>query len=176
MYKTEREGQIQFYTDYLKRIDKSLSIDDILEDNTDGVLNGNIIEFKLNINDVNSTLFQSIKYLSSMRIKGKSIPKNILLISLNQGIAYLYDSSDYIADIEKVYIGSASKGNEGFCAKSPSLTLDYLNNPLESEGLIKILKETEFTKINIDENCIVGWAERFYRENQGAKKSRFYWR
>ena len=33
--------------------------------------------------DLNKVLFQAIKYLSRMRIKGESIPANILLISLN---------------------------------------------------------------------------------------------
>jgi hypothetical protein len=35
------------------------------------------------------------------------------------------------------------------------------------------LKENNFTKIKIDEDCIVGWAEKFYRENPTAKKSDF---
>ena len=83
-YNTEMEGQIDFYKKYLKRINKELTQEDVISDNTDGVLNGNLIEFKLNINDVNSVLFQSIKYLSSMRIRGKSIPSNIVLISLNK--------------------------------------------------------------------------------------------
>ena len=61
-YKTERDGQLDFYSDYLKLIDKNLSLDDILNDNTDGVINGNILEFKLIINDLNQVLFQSIKF------------------------------------------------------------------------------------------------------------------
>ena len=36
-----------------------------------------------------------------------------------------------------------------------------------------ILKSNNYTKINLDENCIVGWGERFYRENPMAKKSDF---
>lgn len=50
-YSTEREGQIAFYEKYLKRINKKLSIEEILADNTDGVLNGNILEFKKNITE-----------------------------------------------------------------------------------------------------------------------------
>ena len=72
LYSTEREGQLAFYEKYLKRINKNLSIDEILTDSTDGVLNGNILEFKTDITDVNAVLFQSIKYMSSMRVKGKS--------------------------------------------------------------------------------------------------------
>ena len=73
-YIYEIEGQKSFYNSYLKRINNTLTMEDVLSDNNDGVINGNLIEFKLTINDLNSTLFQAIKYLSSMRLKGKSIP------------------------------------------------------------------------------------------------------
>ncbi len=58
----ETDGQLDFYNRFLIRVNNELTLEDILSDNNDGVLNGNIIEFKLNINDVNSVLFQSIKY------------------------------------------------------------------------------------------------------------------
>ena len=90
-YVYEIEGQKSFYNSYLKRINNTLTMEDVLSDNNDGVINGNLIEFKLTINDLNSTLFQAIKYLSSMRLKGKSIPKNIVLISLNENKAYVYE-------------------------------------------------------------------------------------
>ena len=173
-YITEREGQIAFYEKYLKRIDKNLSLEKILSNNTDGVLNGNILEFKKNISDLNSVLFQTIKYLSTMRIKGKSIPKNILLISLNEGICYIYDSQDYIEEIEKIYTLSSSKNNSGFIIKNEKTQkLKYNENSFEEEKMIKILKEKNFTKINIDENCIVGWGQRFYQENPLADKADF---
>lgn len=172
-YSTEKQGQIDFFNDYLKLVDKNLILDDILNDNTDGVINGNILEFKLKINSLNEVLFQTIKYLSSMRIKGKSIPKNILLISLNDSKIYLYETSDYLNDIEKVYIGSASKNNTKFIAQKALKTLNYKENNLDETELIKLLRENKYTKINIDENCIVGWAERFYRENPNAQKSDF---
>ena len=172
-YKTERDGQLDFYSDYLKLIDKNLSLDDILNDNTDGVINGNILEFKLNINYTSTVLMQVIKYLSAMRIKGKSIPKNIILISLNEGLAYLYNSGDYLKEIEKVYIGSASKGNVPFIITDSIKILKYRENSLDEATLIELLRENKYTKINIDENCIVGWGERFYREVPNAKKSDF---
>ncbi|PPJ44361.1 hypothetical protein C0075_27095, partial [Rhizobium sp. KAs_5_22] len=58
-YELELEGQREFYENYLKRVDKTLSIDVVLTNNTDGILNGNILEFKLKINDLNSVLFQT---------------------------------------------------------------------------------------------------------------------
>lgn len=174
LYSTEREGQLAFYEKYLKRINKKLSIDEILTDSTDGVLNGNILEFKTDITDVNAVLFQSIKYLSSMRVKGKSIPQNIVLISLNQGICYVYNSEDYLEDIEKIYTLASSKNNKGFVIRNDNVKkLDYLENFVDEEEMIRVLKENSFTKINIDENCIVGWGQRFYNENSKADKSDF---
>ena len=172
-YSTEREGQIAFYEKYLKRINQKLSIEEILTDNTDGVLNGNILEFKKNITDLNAVLFQTIKYLSSMRVKGKPIPRNIVLISLNDGICYVYNSENYLEDIEKIYTLASSKNNSGFMIKGENIKLDFGKKPLEEEQMIKILKENNFTKINIDENCIVGWGQRFYRENPLADKADF---
>lgn len=171
-YTLELDGQHDFYQTYLPRIDKSLTLDQILTDNTDGVLNGNLLEFKLNINDVNSVLFQAIKYLSAMRIKGKSIPANIVLISLNTAKAYLFNSKDYLLFIEKIYTLGASKENNGFQGRKPILTFN-LESPLDQEKLIIVLKSKNYTKINLDENCIVGWGERFYRENPLAKKADF---
>lgn len=46
-YNLELEGQRDFYDSYLKLIDNSLTVDEILSDNTDGVLNGNLLEFKI---------------------------------------------------------------------------------------------------------------------------------
>lgn len=39
--------------------------------------------------------------------------------------------------------------------------------------MISTLKENEFTKIHIDENCVVGWATSFYREMPTARKEDF---
>jgi hypothetical protein len=171
-YNTEMEGQIDFYKKYLKRINKELTQEDVISDSTDGILNGNLIEFKLNINDVNSVLFQTVKYLSAMRIRGKSIPSNIVLISLNTETTYIFNSNDYLKDIEKVYIGSASKNNIGFQSKSEPIKLDN-SKSIDIETLITTLKTDNYTKINIDENCIIGWASRYYKENPTAKKSDF---
>jgi len=171
-YTNELDGQQDFYKSYLARINKSLTIKDVLSDNNDGVLNGNLIEFKLIINDLNVVLFQSIKYLSNMRIKGKTIPSNIVLISLNDTKAYIFNSINYLEEIEKIYISGASKNNSGFQATTEPTKIEY-SSMIGIEALIKILKSNEFIKINIDENCIVGWATRYYREVEGANKSSF---
>lgn len=172
-YVLERDGQIDFYNRVLPRINPELKIEDILSDNTDGVLNGNLLEFKLNISDLNTALFQSIKYLSAMRIKGKPIPANILIVDLNAGVARLYHSEEYLTDIEKPYSGGASKDNSGFRGRSASEVLRYESNSKDTTRLIELLKENKYTKIHIDENCIVGWAEHFYRLKSTARKEDF---
>lgn len=172
-FSVELEGQIEFYEQYLKVVNPSLSYDDIFRNNTDGILNGNLLEFKLNITDLNACLFQTIKYLSAMRIKGEPLPANILLISLNTATTYVYKSADYLTEIEKVYVGGASRKNVGFFAKDYVLKFEYGENQSDEFSLIQLLKENNYTKIHIDENCIVGWAEKYYRENPQARKSDF---
>lgn len=170
---TERDGQLDFYSRFLPRVNPTLSIDDILADNNDGVLNGNLIEFKLNISDINTVLFQAIKYLSARRIKGKPVPAGIHLIDLNAGTAYYFTSEPYLESIEKVYTGGASKDNSGFIGGSAVHTLRYGENVLDAEKLISLLKENRFTKIHIDENCIVGWATAFYSASPMSRKEDF---
>lgn len=127
-YTVELEGQIEFYEQYLKVINPELTYEDIFRNNTDGILNGNLLEFKLNIADLNACLFQAIKYLSAMRIKGEPIPSNILLVSLNSATIYVYNSANYLKDIETVYVGGASKENKGFIADTFIKKLKYCEN------------------------------------------------
>lgn len=172
-FDTEREGQIEFYKTFLPLIDPNLTLDDILADDNDGVLNGNLLEFKLRVNDLNAVLFQCVKYLSALRIKGKPVPANIVIVDLNGEQAYLYKSADYLADIEKVYSGGASKSNAGFVGRAYDEKYAYGQDQLAVTCLIKRLKETGFTRIHIDENCIVGWATAFYKAVPTARKEDF---
>lgn len=168
IYEIEKEGQIDFFKNF--KIDYINN--EVLIDNTDGVWNGNILEFKLYIKDINKTLFQAIKYLSRMRIKGESIPANILLISLNDTKCYHFKSEDYFQEIHTVYVGASSKNNDSFISKDMVQVLNY-SDMVDANILKNILKEKSYMPINIDEDCIVGWAERYYRENPNAKKGDF---
>ncbi|MGO5335650.1 hypothetical protein ACTQZS_02435 [Bilifractor sp. LCP19S3_H10] len=172
-YDTEREGQIDFFQTFLPMINPSLSLNDILADDNDGVLNGNLLEFKLRVNDLNVVLLQCVKYLSALRIKGKPVPANIIIVDLNSEMAYLYKSDDYLSDIEKVYSGGASKANTGFAGRAYNEKYAYGTDQVAVTHLIKRLKETEFTRIHIDENCIVGWAKAFYKAVPTARKEDF---
>ena len=59
-YILERDGQLDFYKVFLPRVNPALDIDEILADNNDGVINGNLLEFKLHVTDLNAVLFQCI--------------------------------------------------------------------------------------------------------------------
>ena len=162
-YLVENEGREDFYN--------NLKIADKIEYdcNSDGLYKGTIFEFKLNIQNIYTVLQQSIKYLSRMRIKGNSIPKNILNVSLNECKAYLYNSNDFIKEIEKVYIGASSKDNESFFTKIKPEIIEY-DNPKGYQRLMEIVYDEVYTKINIDLFCVCGWAERFYKEKLNASK------
>lgn len=172
-FDTEREGQLDFYSRFLPLIDPNLKIEDVLADNNDGVLNGNLLEFKLRVNDLNAVVFQCIKYLSALRIKGKPIPANMLAIDLSTATAYLYKSSDYLEHIERVYSGGASKNDGGFVAGAYDAKYEYGASQLDAVNLIKVLKSDEYTRIHLDENCIVGWATSFYTNVPNARKEDF---
>lgn len=175
-YTVERVGQMDFFDNYRVPYNDDASV---LVDNTDGVYHGNILEFKLNINNTGKVLFQAIKYLSKMRIKGESVPARILLIDLNATKVYVYNSMDYIDDIQKVYIGAASVGNNAFNSNvTPVAEYDYMDmvDSAEVQKLLinRVSDETDwYVPIDIDENCIVGWAERYYREVPTATKGDF---
>lgn len=171
-YVLERDGQLDFYKTFLPRVDPQLNIDEIISDSNDGVINGNLLEFKLHVTDLNSVLFQCIKYLSALRVKGKPVPANILIIDVNAACVWLYRSAPYLADIEKPYFGGASKDNGGFIGGDAERVLHY-EKQLDAEGIVALLKENSFTKIHIDENCIVGWATSFYKTVPTARKEDF---
>lgn len=175
-YTIERAGQIDFFDNYRIPYKDDASV---LVDNTDGVYHGNILEFKLNINNTGKVLFQAIKYLSKMRVKGESVPARILLIDLNATKVYVYNSKDYLDDIQKIYVGAASVGNTDFSSNvMPVAVFDYMDM-VDSAAVQKLLinkvsDESEwYVPIDLDENCIVGWAERYYREVPTATKGDF---
>ena len=171
-YASEKDGQIEFYKTFLPRVAPDMPLEDIISDSNDGVLNGNLIEFKLNVTDLNVCLFQCIKYLSQLRIKGKPVPARAIVVDLNSSKAWVYETGPYLDWIEKLYQGGASKNNSGFVGGPPDKTLGYDDNAA-AEELVSLLKESRYTKIHIDENCIVGWATSYYKANPGSRKEDF---
>lgn len=172
-YDIEKEGQQDFFDNYKIPYNDDNSV---LVDNTDGVYQGNIMEFKLNISNTGKVLFQAIKYLSRLRIKGESVPARILLIDLNATRVYVYNSIDFIDEIQKVYVGAASKGNDMFSKPvTPVAEYDYMDM-VDSDEVKKLFINKEgdlYIPIDLDENCVVGWAERYYRDIPKATKGDF---
>jgi hypothetical protein len=166
-FSNEKDGQIKFFEDL------RISADVSLTNNTDGVYKGTIFEFKLTIPDINRVLFQAIKYLSHMRVKGESLPKTILLIALNEEKAYKFESKDFLKEIEKIYFGASSKDNKDFSTDTKPEKINYG----EISGLNKlteILQKEGFIKVHIDIYDVVGWANRFYLENPKATKTALF--
>lgn len=174
-YSIERDGQIEFFDNFGVPYEDDNSV---LVDYTDGVYNGNLFEFKKDIKNINEVLLQAIKYLSKMRVHGQSVPATIILVDLNSTLAYVYRSSDFRKAIHKIYSGASSKKNKGFFTGATSEKLNY-SVERESAKLKKIVKgikkdpEEMYIPIDIDENCIVGWSERYYRELPNASKGDF---
>ncbi len=164
---SEREGQIKFFSDLRINADVELT------HNTDGVYKGTLFEFKLTIPDINKALFQAIKYLSHRRIKGEPVPAQILLVALNEQNAYLLDSGNFLADIEKIYAGAASKNNADFSTKIKPEKIDY-SSISGLQRIIEILNKENFTKIHIDVFDVVGWANYYYNLNPKASKSKLF--
>lgn len=154
-YQTEKEWQIKFY-DNLRVFDWTIPT---IENNTDWVIRWTILEFKLSISNINTVLFQTIKYLSRMRNLGQFIPSQIWLISLNDEKAYFFKSEDFLKEIEKPYFWWASKDNKGFSNSIKPETIEYKNN---LQAIIQILKKEEFIKVNVDEHNIVWLAKSYY--------------
>src|SRR3989344_1901615 len=166
-FHSEREGQIKFFDDL------RITADVELTHNTDGVYKGTLFEFKLTISDINKVLFQAIKYLSHRRIKGEPVPAQVLLVALNEKKSYLFNSGDFLSDIEKIYAGAASKNNADFSTKIKPEKINFV----ESAGIRRvkeIIEVEKYTKINIDVFDVVGWANRFYSENPTASKIKLF--
>lgn len=164
---SEREGQIKFFADL------KISADVELTHNTDGVYKGTLFEFKLTIPDINRALFQAIKYLSHRRINGEPVPAQILLVALNEQKAYLLKSDHFIAKIEEIYAGAASKNNIEFNTNIQPEIIDY-DNLKGLQRIIEILNNEQYTKVHIDVFDVVGWANRFYQENPSASKIKLF--
>ena len=174
-YSTERDGQIEFFENFGIPYDDDNSV---LVDYTDGVYNGTIFEFKKDISNTNEVLFQAIKYLSRRRIHGESVPATIILVDLNSTLAYVFQSSDFRKEIHQIYTGASSKHNKGFFTRTTAKKLNY-SLEIDAAKLKKILKGAKkdpdemYIPIDIDENCVVGWSERYYRELPNASKGDF---
>lgn len=125
-YANETAGQLAFYEAFHAYIPDAK---DVFIANTDGVIKGNLLEFKVAINDTPAVLYQAVKYLSKLRMHGREVPRNILLVDLTERTIRVYDAADYRDAIHQTYAIAASKGNEGFQTVSePRIIRDILRS------------------------------------------------
>lgn len=165
-YNDENAGQLAFYDAFSAYIP---ALSDVIVAHTDGIVNGNLLEFKTDLNDTPAVLYQAIKYLSKLRMTGRNVPKNILLVDLNSSRVRVFNAFDYRDEIHQTYASSASKDNRGFRVKGdPEIVDDYL--VAGASRIIALLREAVFVPIDISQECVVPWAERYYREVPGSTK------
>lgn len=122
------------------------SIEVHIDRSTDGYIDGTIFEHKLNVTSYGKSkaLSQALIYLARFNRDGLPVPKNIMLVSQEEGKVYLYNANDYIGVINNIpeYATlQASNGIEGFTAITQPEIFDFdLNNQQKSFNLISKLR------------------------------------
>jgi hypothetical protein len=127
------------------------------------VYKGTLFENKLAIDNITKALFQAIKYASRIRERGEPLPGNLLLNDLNKETAYLFRSMDFLPQIEKIYFGAASKGNDKFSTKIKPTTINY-STPDGLMVLLGCLQKEETVPYHVDQNNILGLSRHFYKK------------
>lgn len=154
---------------------------EVLIENTDGIVNGALFEFKNNIADLNIVLVQAIHYLSKLRNKGGiPIPSKIVLVDISKDHAYVYDATQYRSEILKNYTNSASKNVKQLTLKNatkPEKEFDFVvfqpSSPKNSE-LRKMFQIDEYQKFDINFPNILGWANYIYHYDKTTTKSQMF--
>lgn len=165
-YVDETDGQLAFYTQFAAYLPE---LPDVLIAHTDGVVHGNLLEFKTAIDDTPATLQQAVKYLSKLRMSGRNVPRNVLLVDIDAEIVRVFDALDYRDSIHRTYASAASKDNSGFqIRKDPEIISNYLGTG--AHRVIQLLRQKDYIRIDISQECVVPWAERYYREVPGSTK------
>lgn len=134
---------------------------------------GCLADCKANIEHPEKALFQAVKELSKRRLQGRSVPALILLADPCRETALLYFSCDFKEEIQKIH-DSADKNALFSIGNRNGISYHY-NMEKDFHSLLETLDKygNSYLPIDIDENCIVGWAMRYYRENPGATKADF---
>ena len=162
--------QEQFYEELCK-IDGTIAD---ISGNTDGVIRGTIIENKLKIDNPAVPLSQAIAYLSKFRNLAKDIPGHIMTVDFSRKHIRIYNSEDFLDEIEKPHLLAASKSNRGFVTdKKPISEYSYDKNLIQ---VVNDLKYDKFIKVHIDFFNIVANSQRFYNQILGQKKKKLAFR
>ena len=69
----------------------------------------------------------------------------------------------------KFIMAELVKNNDGFAIKNQPIEIDY-SMSIGADKVLKLLKENNYTKIRINEDCIVGWAEKILPRKPDCKE------
>ena len=157
----ENTYQIEFYKqlfgdDYYEKVSINRS--------TDGYIDGTIFEHKNNVKSYGmaKALSQALIYLCRFNRDGIPVPKNIMLVSQEEEIVYLFNANDYVKiinNISKYANVQASQGIPNFkILKNPEV-IEYKFNASGLSNLLRILsREPEYVKVDISIDNVYGWS------------------
>ena len=136
---------------------------------SDSVLPGHLLACRPHVADQGAVLSQCIRRLSAMRIHGTPLPAYILIADLGASTLWVYRAARYLEAIERVYYSGAPRLDRHISGSAPDRTIGF-DRPEGIREAQQLLREVQFTRIHIDENCIVGWARTFYQAMPNAAK------
>ena len=163
-YDKELQGQVEFLQKYLPRIDSSLDISDVQKYYSDGVVRGNLLEFKTQIENLNAVLSQTIKLLSSMRLKGRPIPATAVVEAVLQNdtteTELTEDSTFYLENtpyhfmslLRQRIINASITGLTRLDGRRWRVTLQFLQPINTLEGMTFAIMDTRFQNVSVSVN------------------------
>lgn len=156
-YVREEEGMVEFYDEL------GLGIPDY-SFNTDGRINGNLLEFKTHFYDLNEHKGQLLRYLDSYNAGAADIPEYAYLVSINERKYYKYRVVSHDEFVSK-YIYRNEYKDTNF--KLVHETEGTWEEPTDFK--VELLNQNTFVKGIINEYSIVSYNNRLCLENKGIK-------
>ena len=173
-YRSELEGQADFYAHMIEQ--EILTEEEVdFSGYTDGVFGNILLENKCDIkDDYFKALAQMIKYQARRMWAGKTLPKYMLANGINDKMTYVFDSADFIDEIEAVKIDktSASKGNGTYHTEIQPIDSFNWNTHSGKTKLLNYKNSTEHgPKYHVSINNIIGLSKQAYQ--LGMTKTKF---
>ncbi len=156
-YVREEEGMVEFYDEL------GLGIPDY-SFNTDGRINGNLLEFKTHFYDLNEHKGQLLRYLDSYNAGAADIPEYAYLISINERKYYKYKVISHDKFVSSyIYRNEYKDTNFELVQETKGVWVD------PTDFKIELLHQNTFVKGIINEYSIVSYNNRLCRENKSIK-------
>lgn len=154
---------------------------EVLIENTDGIIKGCLFEFKNSILDLNIVLGQAIRYLSKIRNKGGiPVPSKVVLIDISKNKAFVYDATQYRSEIECNYTQSASKLTRDLIIENATkpekefiFDIDTIESP-DNFWIKSYFNIDKYQKFDINFPNILGWANFIYSQNRRTTKTEMF--